>query len=42
MQKPTNTGQWMTGKGLYEQMRQKSIIWGQIGSGGCGKEGGRA
>jgi len=42
MQKPTNTGQWMTEKGLYGQMRQKLIVWSQMGSGGCGKERGRA
>jgi len=27
----------MTGKGLYGQIRQKLIVWGQMGSGGCEK-----
>ena len=31
MQRHTKTKQWETKKGLFGQMRPKSIIWGQMG-----------
>src|SRR5258708_27466071 len=40
--KPMNTGLWKTGRGLFGQMRPKSIVWSQMGGSGCRKRRGRA
>ena len=37
LQRHTKTRQWGTGKGLFSQMRPKSIIWGQTGRNECEK-----